>query len=390
MKRYSIVGVFAAALALALTGGVAQARAAHVRAGATPAGTPQHIFYIMMENHGYAQIIGNTADAPYINNLATHNGLELSYFGVTHPSLPNYLAAVSGDFQGIWDDCKAGADIFCAPEEFIPDAGDGTAGDYLTPEQIASASATAHLFAGHNIVDQLEANGLSWRAYMQSLPETGSQVEYWPVVDTATGPVTVKLYAQKHNPFMYFSDINSPGNPRLNGIVPFEGNFASDLASGHVPNFVWISPDQCHDMHGVSTSNAALIALPKCGFPDSGLDHGAIQLGDRFLRKTVREITSSSTWNHSRSAIVITWDEDDYSGFAGCCGSPTGVGGVTLGGSQVPTIVLTSYHKGYRTLGVSANHYSLLATIESMWHLGCLANSCSIPSSGLLTPLFAK
>src|SRR5215470_663632 len=77
-----------------------------------------HIFVIMMENHATKQIIGNTADAPYINELAEENGVALNYYGVTHPSLPNYLAAISGSYQGIWDDCKAGASVTCAPEEF--------------------------------------------------------------------------------------------------------------------------------------------------------------------------------------------------------------------------------------------------------------------------------
>src|SRR5262245_11458919 len=69
---------------------------------------PDHIFFIMMENHATSQIIGNSADAPFINMLAQRYSLATNYHGVTHPSLPNYLAAISGDFQGIWDDCKAG------------------------------------------------------------------------------------------------------------------------------------------------------------------------------------------------------------------------------------------------------------------------------------------
>src|SRR5262245_52139856 len=92
-----------------------------------------HIFYIMMENHGTDEIIGNTADAPYINELADHYGLATNYYGVTHPSLPNYLAAISGDFQGIWDDCKAGPTITCAPEEFVTNSGDPTSAQLLTP-----------------------------------------------------------------------------------------------------------------------------------------------------------------------------------------------------------------------------------------------------------------
>ncbi len=375
---------FAAALALSAV--LAQSAAAYPSGRHDRGPVPRHIFVIMMENHGFSEIIGNTADAPFINHLANEANVESNYFGVTHPSLPNYLSTISGSFQGIWDDCKAGSDVLCPPEEFIPGSGDGTAGDYLTDAQIASASATPHLFSGANIVDELEARGLTWRAYMQSMPAVGSQVEYWPVIDTPTGPVTVKLYAQKHDPFMYFSDINYPGSARLANIVPFDG-FAADLRSGNVPNFVWISPDQCNDMHGISASTAALIGNPTCGFPDSGLDHGAIQLGDAFLKKTVPMIMHSRTWRSEPSSLVIVWDEDDYAGIDGCCGSPTGKNGVVLGGAHAPLIVVNSNGGGEST-AVAANHYSLLATIERLWRLPCLANACSIRRSGQLGDLF--
>jgi hypothetical protein len=62
---------------------------------------PDHIFFIMMENHPTNQIIENTADAPFTNQLAQRYSLAANYHGVTHPSLPNYLSAISGDFQGI-------------------------------------------------------------------------------------------------------------------------------------------------------------------------------------------------------------------------------------------------------------------------------------------------
>ncbi|GAP53885.1 probable acid phosphatase, partial [Arthrobacter sp. Hiyo6] len=60
---------------------------------------PDHVFVIMMENHGYDQVIGNTADAPYINTLAQRYNTATNYHGVTHPSLPNYLATISGSSQ---------------------------------------------------------------------------------------------------------------------------------------------------------------------------------------------------------------------------------------------------------------------------------------------------
>jgi len=104
----------------------------------------QHIFVIMMENHSTDEIFGNTADAPFINWLASRAAVSNDYFGVTHPSLPNYLAAISGDFQHIWDDCAAGPTVTCAPEEFGPTSGYTNGQEWLTPQQIAQATNTAH------------------------------------------------------------------------------------------------------------------------------------------------------------------------------------------------------------------------------------------------------
>lgn len=356
-------------------------------ATAAPSRPLQHVFYIMMENHGYSQIIGNTADAPFVNQLASQGSLATQYFGVTHPSLPNYLAGMSGDFQDIWDDCPAGPTVKCAPEEFVPNAGDGTAGNYLTPHEITSASRTPHWFSGQTFADQLTAAHLSWRAYFQSFPRAGYDVPNWPVIKGTVVP----LYAQKHNPFVYFSAIRA-NLPELSNIVPLDKRFAAELASGHVPNFAYIVPDQCHDMHGMNPTLAALINLPACGYPASGLDHGAIQLGDAYLQQIVGQIESSSVWTSERSAIVILWDEDDYSGFTGCCSSPIGVNRVVLGGAQVAMLVVTSPSAGGPAPGtqfaVPANHYSLLATLETMWGLPCLAQACTIPVGGLMTPMF--
>ena len=389
LRRHRWLAVAAAVTCIAVLTSAASAVAqrgtgTHAAAGATRSRAPRHIFYIMMENHGYREIIGNWRDAPFINRLARRANTERDYFGVTHPSLPNYLAAVSGSFQGIWDDCKAGSDVTCTPEEFVPGSGDATDGNYLTQAEVQSASATPHLFNSANLVDQLQQHHLSWRAYMQSMPSVGSQVEYAPTIHGTT----VKLYAQKHNPFMYFSDINYAGSPRLRHIVPLGNRLARDLRSGNVPNFVWISPDQCHDMHGVDPASAQLIGIPTCGYPDSGLDHGAIRLGDAFLRRTVRMITGSPVWRTSRSSIVITWDEDDYSGIAGTSTSPAGRNGVILGGAHVPMLVLNSQGGARRVMSVPANHYNLLATIQQEWHLGCIAATCSMPRQQLLTPLF--
>ncbi|HLJ32696.1 MAG TPA: alkaline phosphatase family protein [Ktedonobacteraceae bacterium] len=304
----------------------------------------------MMENHATNQIIGNTADAPYLNQLASSYGTATQYFGVTHPSLPNYLAAISGSFQGIWDDCAAGASVTCAPEVFTSS---------LTGSEYSGAANQPHMFNGQTIVDQLEAHHLTWKAYMQSMPSVGY-----------TGDSYAGLYAQKHDPFMYFSSIrNNPA--RMQQIVPFT-QFAQDMQSANVPNFVWISPDVCNDMHGA----------PACPSYD-----GLIATGDSFVRSTVQTIMHSPVWKEG-SAIVITWDEND-GGSGGCCKSPTGANGTILGGANVPLIVVTSFGPRHIVLNSTAyNHYSLLATIEQVWNIGCIASTCGMSNASLLTPLF--
>ena len=80
------------------------------------------------------------------------------------------------------------------------------------------------------------------------------------------------------------------------------------------------------------------------------------------------------------------WDEDDYTGYAGCCGSPEGADAATLGGAHVPAIVITSKNPTHQSIADAVNHYSLLATIEEAWGLPCLANACSVPAK--MTKLF--
>jgi phosphatidylinositol-3-phosphatase len=277
---------------------------------------PKHLFLVMMENHSTEDIFGNTADAPFINQLLKQAGVSYAtqYFGVTHPSLPNYLALVSGSTQAIFDDCKAGGDVTCKPEEFVPGSDDpATAGRLLTDEQAAAAAGQPHLFAGATIIDEIEKAGHSWKAYMEAMPASDKLVEYAPL--GADGKVIAKLYAQKNNPFVYFEGVRGDAE-RMAKIVPYEEEFAKDLAGNTVPDFVWISPHQCHDMHGVSPQNAAAVQMPDCGFPESGLDHGAIKLGDAYLADLVPKITGSAAWKEGAD-LVIVWDEDDYAGFAG-------------------------------------------------------------------------
>ena len=310
------IGISAAlALGLAAALAVPGANPAHADGGnRSDLKNFQHVFIIMMENTGYTSLIGNS-NAPWINFAASTYGLATSYFGVSHPSQPNYIAATSGSTNGVANDNDTTINV-------------------------------------PNIVDQIEASGRTWKAYMQSLSLCNGNL-----LASSCGN---QLYERKHDPFVSYKDVqNNPA--RMANIVDFS-QFATDLANKTVPDYSWISPDQCTDMHGRGGPST-----DPCNF---GNVQGLIATGDAFLSSTVNEIMNSSAWN-GNSIIFITWDE---SGFpfvdtSGCCDANPGGGHV---------VMLTISHSDHsaRTSSVAYNHYSMLSTIEGGWQLGCLAFTC--------------
>src|SRR5258708_6834168 len=161
----------------------------------------KHVFTIMMENTGIEALLSNP-NAPWINQAILSNGVAGNYYGPTHPSPPNYIAATSGALNGVVTDNDVTIDV-------------------------------------PNIVDQLESQGKTWKAYMQSLSLCATKLDH------ACGN---QLYERKHDPFVSYQDVQS-SPARMANIVDLS-QFSSDLASNNVPDYVWISPDQCNDMHG--------------------------------------------------------------------------------------------------------------------------------------------
>lgn len=328
-----------------------------------------HVFIIMMENTGYAQILHNP-NTRYIQRLASTYGLATNYFGVTHASLPNYLAATSGSTWGSNSD-----DTNQRP-----------------------------LLDHTNIVDQLESAGVSWKAYMEGLPYPGflgSAADYTAKPHSADNA----LYLLKHDPFLMYPDVaNDP--TRAKNVVPLT-ELKGDLASGNVPQFAWITPDICNDMHGMSG--------PACPYPSTGVGPSVQQykLGDAFLKLWVGRIMASPAWT-GNSTIFITWDEGSYSNVgpnygpqsdAGCCDSPilpnppvnpanvSGgdlVGGKRFGGGRVVTIVIAREGARHYTNSVPYNHYSLLATVEDNFGLSLLGNAGDTQQVRSLAPFLVR
>jgi hypothetical protein len=162
-----------------------------------------HVVVVVLENKERGKVLGNP-DAPAFNAFARKGAVLSGYRGVTHPSLPNYLALVSGSTYGISSDC------------------------------------TSCTVGGRSLADTLEAKKRTWKAYAEGLPRVG-----W------TGPSRGR-YAKKHVPFLYFRRVLSRP-ARLRRVVPL-AQLGRDRAAGRLPSFSLVVPDLCHDMHDCSVA----------------------------------------------------------------------------------------------------------------------------------------
>jgi hypothetical protein len=283
-----------------------------------------HVFLIVEENESYDQVIGNPF-APIMNELANSYGSATDYRGVADPSEPNYIAMLGGDFFGISSDDP-----------------------YWFPGQTVHAE---------NLMSQLEGAGLTWRGYFQNMPYPGYRGYCYP--NKCNGiPDADTQYVSKHNGIVNFANMQTP--EEFGKMFPIE-QLDEDLVSGDVPSFGYIVPDECDDSHG---------APPWC--VDSN-NFGTVQQNyliarmDKYAGKLVDKITSSPFWKSGNNAIMITFDEGNY---------PT---------SRVVMVVITSHGPRGVKDTQATNHYSLLASLQQTFGLGCLRNSCSATP---LTKLF--
>ena len=420
--KLTMKSLAAALMAVSLTSSPAFANE-----GAVPTGVPRldHVFVILMENHGYAQIIGNP-NAPFINEYARSVNSATNYFAIAHPSLTNYLEIAGGSNFGVhsdnnpdWHNATCTTNLASATvntdtpssPSICPITGEGT--DAATPAvdctnevQCAAGSnagennidglrfiPAATNISGKTIADQLVATGLSWKTYQESLPSAGADGVnfsdgFFSIFKDGTNNIPanlptnsglVKLYAAKHNPFVYFRSVQESDRPGLglDRVVGFQGahGLYEDLASGHVPNYSLIAPNQCNDQHGRGNAGATCDFDPSNDGSQNGLNPALIYLGDLTLRNIVKAIHASPVWQEGRTAIVVVWDEDDY--------------------SVSPTVnkVLLTVDTNYGVHGAkSANfytHFSLLKSIEAGFRLPCLNHACDA-NTKVMSDLFAS
>jgi acid phosphatase len=179
-------------------------------AAAAHGGLPQftHVYVLVLENEEYTSLVGS-AKAPYLNGLIAGYGLATNYFGVAHPSQPNYLALFSGSTQGVTDDSN-------------------------------------HDLPGANLADQLETAHKTWSVFAQDYP--GGCFTGATKGGNGEGIGAAGSYARKHVPAISFTAISS--NParcaRISNLAAFDPAAA---------DFELIVPNQCNDMHSCPISD---------------------------------------------------------------------------------------------------------------------------------------
>ncbi len=322
-----------------------------------------HIFVILEENKNYEQIMDPVA-APNIASLAQTYGAAARFYGETHPSEGNYVALLGGDNFGIHDDDA----FYCKPGQQ-----DRNCPNAAAPGYVAHTMTTPHLG------DQVQHAGLTWKAYLESLPSPGS-LDY-VAEDRAVAKtfVPVPVYASKHAGFLNFASAQNDPD-RAKHLVGFD-QWRADLAAETLPNFALIVPNQCNEMHGLPP----LPGVPAdCAITNTG---PLIRRGDAEVGAIVATIQATAAWKSDANvAIVITFDEGAQRGTEGCCGKPA-----NGGGGHIPTVVITNHGPRGVSDATPYDHYSLLRTIQDAFGISDRLGHSGDDAGGVkpMVPLFA-
>ena len=232
--------------------------------GTMPLGSThyQHVVWVWMENHSSSDVIGS-GQAPYINGLATSCGLATNYHNISHPSLPNYIAATSGLPLG-------SLDVFS---------------NDCNPSRRCSTTAMS-----------IFGQGESWKAYQESMTRDCNR--------RSSGE-----YAVRHNPPPYYRSLAfcKPHRavrhgPKVSFDVPYT-QLASDLATNSLPAFSFITPNLIDDMHD-----------------------GTIQQGDTWLSQNLPAIFDSAEYQAGQVVVFVTWDEGEGGTSNDCATNTSDIG----------------------------------------------------------------
>jgi hypothetical protein len=275
------------------------------------------VFLILMENNDWANIKGS-ASAPYINGLLTTAAHAEGYHQPPglHPSEPNYIWLESGFNYGIMSD------------------------DEPSTNELSTTTVATHL------VNQLEAANVTWKTYVEGIGGT-------------TCPVSSSgLYAARHTPFVFFDDVTNTGSTTaarcIAHVRPYT-ELATDIAANTVPQYNFITPNLCDDMHGATGCTGAQTA-------------NEIKAGDTWLSTEIAKIMASSAYTND-GAIFITWDEGETA--AGVDDNPIGM------------IILSPLAKPGYSNATYYDHSSMLKTTEEIFGVSLIEGAADSMTSDL-------
>jgi len=262
--------------------------------GTTTGGVPQfaHVFVVLEENHSFADVIGNTS-MPYLNGLASANSLATQYYADAHPSLPNYFMLTVG----------AGTSIT------------GSLGDAYTG-----------VVTQDNVVRALTSAGKTWKSYAESLPSAG-------YLGGDSG-----AYLQRHNPFVYFSDVQGSSTAASN-IVPFT-QLATDISNNSLPDYAFIVPDANDDAHNCPVGMSTCTTAQQLG------------AADQWLSTNIAPLLASTAFQNS--LLIVVFDEAEDSD-------------TTHGGGHVPAVLVSPLAKaGYQSTTLYQHESTLRLMMEGL------------------------
>lgn len=341
-------------------------------AAMTPAAAQQpqirHVFTIMLENHSFDQAFGPNSPAPYLSRQLTAQGALLTnYYAVAHYSLPNYIALISGQAPNAatqWD-CATYVDFTPPSPVQLDGNGQAVGQGCVYPAQVQT------------IADQLTAARFTWRAYMEDMPAPCR----YPVLngpDPTQHSTASSAYAVHHNPFLFFHSIIDQGSCATND-VPLTQLPADLQAYATTPNYVFISPNLCHDAHDAPCLDG---------------EPGGLVSVDSFLQQWVPKITASPAFQ-TDGMLLILFDEADSGDTSACCNEIPGpdaplAGLAGPGGGRVGAVVLSKFVRPGAVVNTAYNHYSALRTVEDLFGLSHLGFAAQAGQASFGADVFAE
>ena len=328
----------------------------------------RHVFIIILENKGFAETFGPGSPAPYLSQQLTQQGQLLrQYYATGHASLDNYISLVSGQAPNpqTQGDCQVYTDFVGASSL---DA-DG---------QVVGQGCVYPAFV-HTIADQLTSIVRTWKGYMEDMGNAAGQPTTCrhPQLNGVDGTQSAKVgdqYAARHDPFVYFhSIIDSPLCDA--NVVPLTALPTDLLRRRTTANYVFITPNLCHDGHDAPCVD---------GQP------GGLVSADQFLQQWVPQILASRTFRRD-GLLIVTFDEAEISGgsadSSACCNEPAGPNtaapGISgPGGGRVGAVLISKFIRPGSVNDTPYNHYALLRSIENLFaleHLGYAGQAGLVP-----------